>query len=359
MFVICWLVPTGVWANGTVFSENDEYPSGQVVSLEEEIIRIQKEDLHIDVKVEDKSGVFPEENPAMLAEVRAAYTMLNETDEVQTVPVAFPQPGEVEGWTISLDGEPVPVSGQVDLPREDLYRQAREEKWVNPKTGEAYNFGGFGYTEEDLIPSATFEISLTPGESHQLIVEYIASFGVDERHSLHPVYRLDYLLQPASNWSDFKNLTLEINVPSQSDTYLNLPLEREGDAYKGTYEKLPDENISLFVTPHSGFWIDLFQKRSHAVIFSLVVLLSVWILSLVLRRRQSLLVKMVVFSVLFPLAVWMGYDIWTHNLLGYPFDIFQGILFGFYVLGLSAAVLFGLYNKRRLNKGHGVKQTFD
>lgn len=331
--------------------------------LSEGIVSIQKENLEIEIEQKDKGGLFPKEPPEMTANVRVTYVMLNETDERVTVPIAFPQPRKTKEWGVRLDEEVVPITGEVDLPLEDLYGTDHLVEWVDPRTGEEYEFRGYSILEEkDTLTSKTFNVSLSSEGEHLLVVDYKAALGIDEGNGLHPIYRFDYLLHPASNWSDFQNLVIETEVPVSAASYISLPIEKNKNVYFGMFRELPKGNLTLFVSPDPGFWSGLFNERKNAILFTLgIMVVFIMIMRGFVQRIPSKLHKVVIIVPLFLLSVWIGYDIWNQNLLGYPLNIFQGFLFGVYVFGLCVGVLlaFKLGIRSKIKRLLTVKQTFD
>ncbi|MCT2538170.1 DUF4424 domain-containing protein [Aquibacillus koreensis] len=317
-------------ANGTSFFEDSAYPTGHVLPLEEDRVSIVSEELIIELE-EKLPSFFEIANGTMVANIQVTYQMLNQTDEDITIPIAFPQPGETKGWNITLDENEISLSGVRDLYLDDVMGQHKQEKWIHPRTGEAYTFGGQDViSDTNTMEAKTFDVTLKAGETHDLVVAYSTKLGIDESINLHPVYRLDYLLHPASYWSDVEELFIEITAPKFSDVNVNLDLAKiENHIYAGVFDTLPEENLVLFVTPSSGILTDLFDSRVLALL-SIIVLVLLYVVIIRKLKRKKLLTLFLL--ILFVLA---GYDLLSHKILGYPFTFVQYVLFVIYVVLLS------------------------
>ncbi len=320
-----------VSANGTSYFEDSSYPTGHVLPMEEGMVRIVSEDLSIRLEKVSNWLPFSSENPTIKAHIHVIYEMENQQDKEVEVPIAFPQPGDTDQWHVTLNDSSIPVEGTVSIPREQLIGEHPHYEWINPRTREGYQFGGYDvYSEFNHIDSQTFTIVLEPENIHTLQIEYVTLLGMDERQGLHPIYRLDYLLHPASYWSDFNNLTLKIDVPFGAEMTTNLPLSHvSGNEWLGEFESLPEENLVLFLSPHSGLLIDLFHSRGLAMLFLLVLLLAFYPIGRLLMRIISVEKRKPVSLLFLFMFIWAGYDILDHKIMGYPLTIFH---LGFFII---------------------------
>jgi len=328
--------PEFISANGTSYFEDTVFPSGHVLPLEERVVSIVSEKLFIEIEQNQTKKPFNTENPVIQANIRVVYEMLNQTEEDLTVPIAFPQPGVSNHWKVILDGENVPLTGTVSIKTKELTGENQHKEWIHPRIGEKYTFGGYDVMSESTsMDSKTFDVTLKARQTHTLSIEYKTLLGQDERESLHPVYRLDYLLHPASYWSDFKNLFIQVDVPSKSRVHMNLPLDKESrHTYVGEFDELPEENLVLFISPSSGLLIDFFNSRGGALLF-FVVLLPVFYLILRFTNKTLLNRKKWFSLILLGVFIFASFDILSHKIMGYPITFVQFILFAMYVLILS------------------------
>ncbi|QUG42050.1 hypothetical protein KD050_01755 [Psychrobacillus sp. INOP01] len=318
-----YINPTSIFANGTSYFEELTTPSGHVLPMEESVISIESEKLYIEIEQEDDIPPYP----IMLANVRVIYEMENKTEEDLQVPIAFPQPGNSHEWSVDLDGTDIPLTGNIPFNQEELVGDKPHIEWVNPRTGQTYSFGGYDVIgDSNKLGAKTFEVTLNAKSIHTLTIEYEATLGIDERASLHPIYRLDYLLHPASYWSDFKDLDIEVKVPKRASVYVNLPLQKEGNTCVGAFETLPEENLVLFISPSSGLLINLFNSRRGALL-SLVIMLPIYYVIIRLLKRTSLKHKMSISLIVLAVFGLAGLDIVSHKILGYPLTMVQYVLY--------------------------------
>lgn len=333
LLLLCALsAPAPIFANGTSFFETPSDPSGHVLPLEDGQVSIKKENLQINVFEVSSEGLFNTGNPAMHADVNVKYEMVNETNQEMEVPVAFPQPRDTEKWEVQLDGNPIRITGQTDIGTRELTGPNPHEEWVNPRSKEVYEFGGEQVlTESVVLNTQTFDITLQPNQQHTLKVSYETKLGMDESRHLHPVYRLDYLLHPASNWSDFKDLSIELKVPKNARTYTNLPLE-EGDAglLEGSFEELPEENLVVFVSPDSGVFIDFFESTKGPFLFLIGLLVLFFVIVKWGLRRVAFAHQKWITPIFVLFLIFVGYDLLSFKILGYPLTMFQWIFLWIY-----------------------------
>lgn len=318
-----YINPTSIFANGTSYFEEPTTPSGHVLPLEGSVISIKSEKLYIEIEQEDDIPPYP----IMLANVSVIYEMENKTEEDLLVPIAFPQPGNSLEWSVDLDETDIPIIGNILFNAEELIGDKPNSEWINPRTGQRYSFGGYDpIGESNKIGAKTFEVTLNAKSVHTLTIEYKATLGIDEKASLHPIYRLDYLLHPASYWSNFKDLSLEVKVPKRASVYVNLPLQKESNTYVGAFDTLPEENLLLFISPSSGLLINLFNSRSGALL-SLVIMLPIYYIIIRLLKRTSIKQKKSISLFALGLFGLAGLDIVRHKILGYPLTMVQYVLY--------------------------------
>lgn len=315
--------PTSIFANGTSYFEEPTIPTGHVLPLEESVISIEGEKLYIEIEQEGEVSPYQ----MMLANIRVIYEMENKTEEDLLVPIAFPQPGASSDWNVDLDGTKISITGNTPFHPEELIGNKPHREWIDPRTGQTYSFRGYDLIgEPGKLGAKTFNITLNAKSRHTLTIEYKADLGIDERANLHPIYRLDYLLHPASYWSEFKNLDIEVKVPKRASVYVNLPLQKEGNTYVGSFDTLPEGNLVVFLSPHSGLLFNLFTSRSVALL-ALVIMLPIYYVIIRLMKRTSLKHQKGISLIILAVFALAGLDIVRHKILGYPITIVQYILY--------------------------------
>mgnify|MGYP001416321571 CR=1 FL=1 len=96
-----------------------------------------------------------------------------------------------------------------------------------------------------------FPLTLAPGQTGRLEVAYRQPPGRDFTRFVDRSLRYDYLLQPARHWAGFGSL--EVLAPAKRSLVANLPLTRAGPSrYAGSFDRLPEVNLSVFIAPGSG-----------------------------------------------------------------------------------------------------------
>lgn len=127
-----------------------------------------------------------------------------------------------------------------------------------------------GYSsEEDLMVQENFQRIMTlvytvefpQNSGKELSISYKTSGTMDRTKTAEPLYTFDYILNPAKNWSDFKNLNIEI-IPSQEAPYVvksNIELAKgENGVYTATLSDLPEDD--LFFTLYANEEISILDK---------------------------------------------------------------------------------------------------
>ncbi|OEH94551.1 hypothetical protein [Bacillus solimangrovi] len=324
--------PMSTSANGTSYRQEVSLPTGQVIPMEEGNVSIVAEHLLIRFKKESARELLIKGSPNIEAEVNVTYELFNKHEIEQEIPIAFPQLGQTGDWQVRLDGTNIPLDGAVALSREQLIGQSPHYEWINPRTGDSYDISrNDSFEKFETLQSKTFTVNLQPRTKQILQVNYDVNVSLDEKHSLHPVYRFDYLLHPASYWSDFQNLTLQIEVPFDAHIYTNLDLEKVNEEmWLGEFETLPDENLVVFLSPRAGILFNNLNSRGLALFIAFVLLVSFYPIGRWVKKKfpsQSRLIS----CLLLLIFLGSGYDLLSHKIVGYPFTLLQ---LAYYILYL-------------------------
>jgi hypothetical protein len=166
-----------------------------------------------------------------------------------------------------------------------------------------------GYSSEhDLLEQGNYQRILTlvytvefPANSEKEVSVSYRTYGtMDRRETSDPLYSFDYILNPAKNWGDFKNLNIEIIAPQKAAHIVKSSTQftkRENNTYKATLAKLPEDDLSFTLYAHEK--ITLLDKiqgklwRSFGYFTLLVVdaiaflIIGIIIVMLVLRRKKN------------------------------------------------------------------------
>ena len=166
-----------------------------------------------------------------------------------------------------------------------------------------------GYSSEhDLLEQENYQRILTlvyivefPANSEKEVsVRYRTSGTMDRRETADPLYTFDYIMNPARNWKDFKNLNIEI-IPPQKAPYIvksSIQLTKgENNTYTATLAELPEDDLSFTLYAHEK--ITLFdktfgkiqQKLGYVVFFAMnaipFLIIGIIIVMLAIRRKKG------------------------------------------------------------------------
>ncbi len=127
---------------------------------------------------------------------------------------------------------------------------------------------GFYYSDRiDRIILLVYEVNFPKESKRDVSVSYISRGAMSRRETYEPLYRFQYLLNPAKRWADFKNFNIEIRPP-KSNPYVvdsSISLGRDGDGnYAVGLEFLPDEDLSftLYYKEKVTFYDKLMRKAA-------------------------------------------------------------------------------------------------
>lgn len=129
-----------------------------------------------------------------------------------------------------------------------LYGQALDQALMS---------GNIGYsTEDDLMSlgnarrmiTLVYTVEFPPKSTQEVNVSYQATGTMDRTKTVNPLYRFDYLLNPAENWQDFNNLNIKIITPRGTPYVVESSIElarEEERVYMASLAELPGEDFSF------------------------------------------------------------------------------------------------------------------
>lgn len=100
----------------------------------------------------------------------------------------------------------------------------------------------------DRIFVLLYDVEFPPHSTKNIEVSYLARGTMDRVETKEPLYKFDYLLNPASYWRNFKDLSIEVIPPNEHPYILESSIEliRNKDGiYTGDFETLPNEDLSF------------------------------------------------------------------------------------------------------------------
>ena len=140
------------------------------------------------------------------------------------------------------------ISGMIsDNQLYNLYAKSLDEYFIKNM--------GFS-SEHDIMAQENYERILTliyyvefpQNSSKEVSVSYRTSGTMDKTETVKPLYSFDYILNPAKNWSDFKNLNIKIITPEEAPYIVksNIELSKgENKVYTATLTDLPEDDLSF------------------------------------------------------------------------------------------------------------------
>lgn len=178
------------------------------------------------------------------ANITAAYSMHNVTNEPVSTPVMFLAPNTGDGSVeVTVDGEAVPFS--MDTYTLTYYKELEAEDWRYAML----KYGSSKVPDEEQLVGISFQLDFGPGEAGEVIVSYPYRLGG------YPDYAWDvkrgeirYYLAPAALWQDFQSLTINLALDSDMPvvTRSSVPFEKVGSrTYQYCSDTLPKENLEI------------------------------------------------------------------------------------------------------------------
>jgi hypothetical protein len=131
---------------------------------------------------------------------------------------------------------------------------------VYAKALDTYFTSGFS-SENDLLDHEThqriltlvYNVEFAPNSQRKVSVSYNTSGTMDRTQTIEPLYSFDYILNPARNWSDFKNLNIEIIPPQRAPHIVESNIEftrGQDNTYTASLAQLPEDDLSFTLYAH-------------------------------------------------------------------------------------------------------------
>lgn len=98
------------------------------------------------------------------------------------------------------------------------------------------------------ILTLVYTVEFPPQSEKKVSVRYKTTGTMDRRETAKPLYSFDYILNPAENWSGFKNLNIEIIPPKEVPYIVKSSVELtkgENNIYTAVLEELPENDLSF------------------------------------------------------------------------------------------------------------------
>ncbi|KAB3539098.1 hypothetical protein F8154_01005 [Alkaliphilus pronyensis] len=207
---------------------------------------------------------------------------------------------ELESYIMDYIGEENQAANKemfADSQIYNLYAQSLDELFSH----------GNGYCVEfDIIEQQHFQRLLTlaytvefpPNSEKKVSVNYMTTGTMDKTETVYPLYTFDYILNPAKNWRDFKNLNVKI-IPHPDAQYLvesNIEfIKEENNTYTAKLENLPENDLTFTlysdeeITAIDRLAGDIYNRFGYLtpiVIILIVLTIVTLIIVAIIRKKQ-------------------------------------------------------------------------
>jgi hypothetical protein len=148
------------------------------------------------------------------------------------------------------------------------------------------------------ILTLVYTVEFPQNSEKEVRVRYKTSGTMDMRETAKPLYSFDYILNPAKNWSDFKNLNIEIITPQKAPYIVQSSIELtkgKKNTYSATLESLPEKDLSF--TLYSSEQVTFLDKARGAMgrsfgyfapfVIGVIVIFLVIVLTIILVAKRN------------------------------------------------------------------------
>lgn len=97
-----------------------------------------------------------------------------------------------------------------------------------------------------------YTVDFPENSKKDVTVSYNTKGTMDRRKTVEPQFTYDYILNPARNWKDFKNLNIKIITPKEAPYVINSSIglkKEDNNIYTAYLEKLPEEDFFFTIYP--------------------------------------------------------------------------------------------------------------
>jgi hypothetical protein len=144
------------------------------------------------------------------------------------------------------------------------------------------------------ILTLVYTVDFPPNSQREVSISYKTSGTMDMTETKDPLYSFDYILNPAENWADFKNLNIKITTPKEAPYIVKSSItmtKEENHIYTAYLAELPEDDLSftLYAKEKITLWDKLMGKLHYrfryftpfvvgtaALLIGLITGLAVW-----------------------------------------------------------------------------------
>lgn len=169
----------------------------------------------------------------------------------------------------------------------EVFVKALDESFANT-FGLSSEFMLLDQLSMERILSLAYTVEFPPTTKKQVTVSYLANGTMDKTKTNHPLYTFHYLLNPAKNWSDFKNLHVRIITPSLAPYIVDSSFEVKKEAdnvYEAFFTELPEEDLSFTLHYEEEISSSFSSNQLNFILIGSVIFV---LLAIVLMRKNRM-----------------------------------------------------------------------
>jgi hypothetical protein len=133
----------------------------------------------------------------------------------------------------------------------NLYAQSLD-KYLDKNLGICSEEDVMSQIRAARIITLVYTVDFPENSKKDVSVSYNTKGTMDRRKTSEAQYTYDYILNPARNWKDFKNLNIKIITPEEAPYVINSSIElkkEDNNSYTAYLEKLPKEDFFFTIYP--------------------------------------------------------------------------------------------------------------
>ncbi len=148
---------------------------------------------------------------------------------------------EIEAYSNDIAYKDYIADNQISNQIIKLIDRLVEDRQINLELSEI-----FSLDESDRFFVLIYDVEFDPQAIREVGVSYISRGTMDRVKTSNPTHTFDYILNPAANWASFKDLNIEVRVPSDYPYIIDSSLDfarKEDGTYQASFASLPEEDL--------------------------------------------------------------------------------------------------------------------
>ena len=208
--------------------------------------------------------------------VTAIYQIRNDGEQIP-VELLFVSPG-IKTSSVTIDGKKIAAETIKDPKLRPTWKVPSKV----PTPGGSTEF----FVNKFVNSALKFKPTIPQGE-HQIQVQYVVEPGISEP-SIYKHYQFVYILAPAKDWAFFKRLDIEIKIPKYWKVATSLPMKREGNILKASFDKIPADNLAISTRFHQAWYVSLMISLPPVAFYIGGLIAAGWIGKVTTRKTDEL-----------------------------------------------------------------------